>query len=51
MSFVVDIVAMVLAMPRALFPEVADERFSGAGSVFSVLLEPKPRGPPPVRKQ
>jgi MFS family permease len=32
MSFVVDIVAMVLAMPRALFPEVADERFSGAGS-------------------
>jgi len=32
MSFVVDIVAMVLAMPRALFPEVADERFNGAGS-------------------
>ena len=32
MSFVVDIVAMVLAMPRALFPEVADERFGGAGS-------------------
>ena len=31
MSFVVDIVAMVLAMPRALFPEVAAERFGGAG--------------------
>ena len=31
MSFAVDIVAMVLAMPRALFPEVADERFGGAG--------------------
>jgi MFS family permease len=28
----VDIVAMVLAMPRALFPEVADERF-GPGSI------------------
>jgi MFS family permease len=32
MSFVVDIVAMVLALPRALFPEVADERFGGPGS-------------------
>ena len=31
MSFAVDIVAMVLALPRALFPEVADERFGGAG--------------------
>jgi MFS family permease len=31
LSFAVDIVAMVLAMPRALFPEVADERFGGAG--------------------
>jgi MFS family permease len=29
MSFLVDIVAMVLAMPKALFPEVADERFGG----------------------
>jgi MFS family permease len=33
MSFAVDIVAMVLAMPRALFPEVADERFQGDSSV------------------
>ncbi|WP_328809098.1 MFS transporter [Nonomuraea montanisoli] len=29
MSFVVDIIAMVLALPRALFPEVAAERFGG----------------------
>ena len=29
MSFLVDIAAMVLAMPRALFPAVADTRFSG----------------------
>jgi len=29
MSFGVDIVAMVLAMPRSLYPEVADERFHG----------------------
>ena len=33
MSFAVDIVAMVFAMPRALFPEVADERFQGESSV------------------
>lgn len=33
MSFAIDIAAMVLAMPRALFPEVADERFGGAGAV------------------
>ncbi|HEX7188353.1 MAG TPA: MFS transporter, partial [Actinomycetes bacterium] len=32
MSFAVDIVAMVMAMPRALFPEVAVERFGGAGA-------------------
>jgi MFS family permease len=29
MSFVVDICAMVLAMPRSLFPAVAEERFHG----------------------
>ena len=29
LSFAVDIVAMVFAMPRALFPEVAEERFGG----------------------
>jgi MFS family permease len=33
MSFGVDIVAMVLAMPRALFPEAAAERFGGEAAV------------------
>lgn len=33
MSFAVDLVAMVLAMPRALFPEVAIERFGGGAAV------------------
>ncbi|WP_243718590.1 MFS transporter [Actinomadura sp. 7K534] len=33
MSFVVDIIAMAIAMPRALFPEVADTRFGGEGAV------------------
>jgi MFS family permease len=33
LSFAVDIVAMVLAMPRALFPAVADAKFGGAGAI------------------
>jgi MFS family permease len=33
MSFAVDIVAMVFAMPRALFPEVAATRFGGEATV------------------
>lgn len=33
LSFAVDIVAMVLAMPRTLFPEVAEERFGGGSAV------------------
>lgn len=33
MSFVVDLIAMSFAMPRALFPAVADERFGGEGAV------------------
>ncbi|MCY1137470.1 MFS transporter [Actinoplanes sp. Pm04-4] len=33
LSFAVDIVAMVFAMPRALFPEVAADRFGGEGAV------------------
>lgn len=38
MSFVVDIVAMVLAMPRALFPAVADERFGGqVGPLYAAI--------------
>jgi MFS family permease len=32
LSFAIDIAAMVLAMPRALFPEVAQERF-GTGAI------------------
>lgn len=38
MSFGVDIVAMVLAMPRSLYPEVADERFGGAvGPLYAAI--------------
>jgi MFS family permease len=33
LSFAVDIAAMVLALPRALFPQVAVERFGGIGAV------------------
>lgn len=33
MSFVVDIIAMGVGMPRAIFPEAAATRFGGAGSV------------------
>ncbi|MFI0373660.1 MFS transporter [Actinomadura sp. 1N219] len=33
MSFVVDIIAMAVAMPRALFPEVAETRYGGEGAV------------------
>jgi len=38
MSFVVDIVAMVLAMPRALYPEVAHERWHGnVGPLYAAI--------------
>jgi MFS family permease len=38
MSFLVDIGAMVLAMPRALFPAVADERFHGTvGPLYAAI--------------
>jgi MFS family permease len=33
LSFAIDIIAMVLAMPRALFPEVAETRFGGGAAV------------------
>jgi MFS family permease len=36
LSFAIDIIAMVLAMPRALFPEVAQERF-GSGAAIGWL--------------
>jgi MFS family permease len=38
MSFAVDIVAMVFAMPRALFPEVAAERWHGqVGPLYAAI--------------
>lgn len=38
MSFLVDIVAMVFAMPRALFPQVADDRWHGqVGPLYAAL--------------
>jgi MFS family permease len=38
MSFGVDIAAMVLAMPRSLFPQVADERFHGSvGLLYAAI--------------
>jgi MFS family permease len=33
LSFGIDIIAMVFAMPRALFPEVAQDRFGGGAAV------------------
>jgi MFS family permease len=33
LSFGIDIVAMVLAMPRALFPQVAAERYGGGAAI------------------
>jgi MFS family permease len=33
LSFAIDIAAMVFAMPRALFPQVAQDRFGGVGAV------------------
>ncbi|WP_312882537.1 MFS transporter [Micromonospora polyrhachis] len=33
LSFAIDVIAMVLAMPRTLFPEVAQERFGGGTAV------------------
>src|SRR5215216_5750268 len=43
LSFAVDIAAMVLAMPRALFPETADQ-LGGRGTV-GWLTPPSPAGP------
>lgn len=47
MSFVVDIIAMVFGMPRALFPEVAHESFDGpqaGGLAFALLFAAIPAG-------
>jgi MFS family permease len=47
MSFVVDIIAMVFGMPRALFPQIAHESFSGptgGGLAFALLFAGIPAG-------
>ena len=47
MSFVVDLVAMVFGMPRALFPEIAHVSFGGpdaGGLVFALLFAAIPAG-------
>ncbi len=47
MSFVVDIIAMVFGMPRALFPELADVSFggpAGGGLAFALLFAAIPTG-------
>jgi len=47
MSFVVDIIAMVFGMPRALFPEIADTHFGGTesgGLAFALLFAAIPAG-------
>lgn len=46
-SFVVDIIAMVFGMPRALFPQVAHESFGGpteGGLAFALLFAGIPAG-------
>lgn len=47
MSFVVDLIAMVFGMPRALFPEIAHVDFGGpsnGGMVFALLFAAMPAG-------
>lgn len=47
MSFVVDLIAMVFAMPRALFPQIAHESFNGpseGGIAFALLFAAIPAG-------
>ena len=47
MSFVVDLIAMIFGMPRALFPQVAHESFGGpitGGLEFAVLNAAMPVG-------
>ena len=47
MSFVVDIIAMVFGMPRALFPEIAHQSFGGpvdGGLAFALLFAGIPAG-------
>ena len=47
MSFLVDIIAMVFGMPRALFPQMAHESFGGpeeGGLAFALLFAAIPAG-------
>ena len=47
MSFVVDLVAMVFGMPRAMFPQIAHESFLGpeeGGLAFALLFAAIPTG-------
>lgn len=47
MSFVVDLIAMIFGMPRALFPQVAHESFGGpleGGIAFALLMAAIPLG-------
>ncbi|QWF24928.1 MFS transporter [Nocardioides sp. LMS-CY] len=47
MSFVVDLIAMIFGMPRALFPEIAHVSFGGpdeGGLVFALLFAAIPTG-------
>ena len=47
MSFVVDLIAMIFGMPRALFPEIAHETFLGppdGGLAFALLFAGIPAG-------
>src|SRR5699024_6088803 len=47
MSFVIDLIAMVFGMPRALIPEMADVDFGGpaeGGTAFALLFAAMPAG-------
>lgn len=47
MSFVIDLIAMIFGMPRALFPEIAHLDFGGpaeGGFVFAMLFAAMPAG-------
>ncbi|WP_340538911.1 MFS transporter [Nocardioides sp. GXZ039] len=47
MSFLVDLIAMIFGMPRALFPEIAHESFHGpdeGGLAFALLFAAIPAG-------
>ncbi len=47
MSFVVDLIAMVFGMPRALFPQIANQSFGGpidGGVAFALLFAGIPAG-------